>query len=283
MNLSVCCANTTSRPVLLSSIHQISTLEKTKSYQHSILSCLMSTSSTSRPVLKIDHLESHARLARTFRCGGSLRTLALANWRRKLSHSSDHLNLTHQYDQPHPAELSTRLKIGGLLPPRRLQSSSVHVRATWVWSPVALEHGHHSGVNRLRFRRTMASRPPQSPVDGCPARPAEPNPCLALAHSTKLWRPDRLVLLRFPPQSPFAPEPLPLRKLHGSGHWSRVDGHTCSCERNKAKGARDDARGEHETAVRQNENAQRLGNWWVILNKCGFSLMTFWPFLAPPL
>ena len=34
----------------------------------------------------------------------------------------------------------------------------------------------------------MAGHPPQSPIDGCPARSAEPNPCLALARSTKLWR-----------------------------------------------------------------------------------------------
>ena len=41
MNLSVCCAVTTGRPVL-TSIHQISTLEKTKFYEHSIMSSLMS-------------------------------------------------------------------------------------------------------------------------------------------------------------------------------------------------------------------------------------------------
>ena len=44
MNLSMYCANATGRPVLspIKSIHQISTLEKTKYYQHSILSNLMS-------------------------------------------------------------------------------------------------------------------------------------------------------------------------------------------------------------------------------------------------
>ena len=40
MNQSVCCAVTTRLPVL--SIHQISTLEKTKFYQRSTLSSLMS-------------------------------------------------------------------------------------------------------------------------------------------------------------------------------------------------------------------------------------------------
>ena len=42
MNLSVCCAVTTGRPVLSPSIHQISTLEKTKFYQRSILGSLIS-------------------------------------------------------------------------------------------------------------------------------------------------------------------------------------------------------------------------------------------------
>ena len=42
INLSVCCANTTSLPFLLPSLHQISTLEKNIFRQHSVLSSLMS-------------------------------------------------------------------------------------------------------------------------------------------------------------------------------------------------------------------------------------------------
>ena len=42
----------------------------------------------------VPHLECHACRARALRCGASPRTLALANWRRKLRHSSDHLPAT---------------------------------------------------------------------------------------------------------------------------------------------------------------------------------------------
>ena len=85
----------------------------------------------------------------------------------------NHLPATSQpqHDQPRPAELATQLRIRGpsadAPPAKQLRP---RLRNVCVGSK------HHSGVLQAALRGTMAGCPPQSPIDGCPARPAEPNP-----------------------------------------------------------------------------------------------------------
>ena len=82
----------------------------------------------------VPHLECHAWLARNFRCGGSPRTLVLAAALLRPSARSACSALPFQ-DRWHPCGL-----------PCHLLSSPIHVGATWLWSPIAPEDRHHSGV-----------------------------------------------------------------------------------------------------------------------------------------
>ena len=73
----------------------------------------------------VDHLENlHAWFSR---CGNSLRTMALANWRKELGHSSNDLSVIRHFGLPNKPPNS-----GEVMQRRGL---------------VALEHGHHSGGN----------------------------------------------------------------------------------------------------------------------------------------
>ena len=54
-----------------------------------------------------------------------------------------------EHDKTSPFQTVSQIWKGCRFPtPRHLQSSPMNVGATWVWSPVALEHGHQGGVNR---------------------------------------------------------------------------------------------------------------------------------------
>ena len=84
-------------------------------------------------------LNCHACQAQALRCGASVRTSALANWHRKLRHSSDHLPVpssakTTSFVLP---ELVFPLGICCLLPLSScLQSCSIRDDASRMWRPV---------------------------------------------------------------------------------------------------------------------------------------------------
>ena len=101
-----------------------------------------------------------------------------------------------------------------------------------VWSPVALEHEHHSGVNCKL-----------SSVDQWPVHHN-------LQSTTSQIHVLHSHIQRYSHVAALSTPELPLRKLHGvcqRSHWQ--------LRAEQGKGARDDARGERETAARQNETA----------------------------